>query len=213
MKKLLKNKKRCLAAALMVVLSFAVSTGVTSAYLSKTPDNLTNVVTAGSVTISLVENAWNASNAENIHPLQSVKKDPSVRNTGKNDAWVFLEVSVPRKNINVVSTDTKRKTTKQLRDLYTFEPNTLYWDLIKDTVTATEHTYVYGYKETLKPGFLTPALFTSIKAVNYLEGELNANETLTVNVTAKAIQDNVVSDGTLSGIYNALLSQAAADAI
>ena len=209
---MLKFKKRYVAAILAAALSFTVSAGTTSAYLSRSPDSLTNVITAGSVSITLEENNWNPDNAKDIHPLQSVKKDPVVKNIGENDAWVFLEVSVPRRNLIIVDHSTKIKTAKQQNDLFSFVADNVNWDLVDESVDSDVHKYVYGYKTVLHPGSSTQALFNEIKTVNYLEGELGSNENFNVEVIAKAIQSNVDSDGTLNGIYSELIQQNEADA-
>ena len=76
------------------------------AYLTDT-DTATNTFTTGKVKIELQEPLWDAgadtnSNdipdfAENIAPNATVTKDPQVKNTGKNNAYVYLKGTVPAK--------------------------------------------------------------------------------------------------------------------
>ena len=102
-----KQKKR---AALSIFLVVAILITAAFAFLSAT-DSKTNVFTIGSVDIQLWEDfdtdgngtaeTYDASETNkslsmgNIIPGQTVAKRPYVKNTGNNDAWVYLAVSVP----------------------------------------------------------------------------------------------------------------------
>lgn len=183
--------------------------GFTSAYLSRSPGNVKNVITTGSVKIKLDEDKWNPNNAKDLYPLQSISKNPKITNTGKNDAVVFLEVSVPCVNISTVGSN-GLKTEKTKRELFTFSPKADTWSLVKKTNSGTTETYVYGYKSTLKPNEVTTTLFDSVQAINYVEDEGIADNIYKVEVVAKAIQGNIANKG-LEAVYNDLIAQESSD--
>ena len=85
----------------LMLIAFA-TVGLTYAYLSRSPGEVKNTFTVGSVKIQLLEDNWNPNNAKELHPNQVFTKDPRVRNTGDNNAFVFLEVYVPMDNISLV---------------------------------------------------------------------------------------------------------------
>ena len=196
-----KTRQAILMLVSLAVLS-AASIGVTSAYLSRDPGSAINVVTVGSINIDLEEKTWKEE--KNLHPRQSIPKDPVVTNTGENDCWAFLEVKIPVRQFRIV--ENKRKGAMGAHELFTFESDSTNWEQVSRTVEGDYAVYVYGYKKILKPGEKTSALFTAIKAVNYLEGDLDAGEDYSVPVTAQAIQSNVNAEG-LENVYASYLAQ------
>ena len=60
-------------------------------------DTATNTMTVGQISIDLQEPNWEPK--DDITPGQDIRKDPLIKNDGENDAYVFLEVSVPYANI------------------------------------------------------------------------------------------------------------------
>lgn len=83
---LLKNKKRMMTLAAVLVLLLAI--GGISAYFTST-DNATNQWTVGDVTIELLEEEYDKvpeTERQNITTNKVFTKDPVVRNTGTNDA-------------------------------------------------------------------------------------------------------------------------------
>ena len=118
--------KKSVKPILSLVLVFAlVFTGI-FAYLTA-KDSATNTFTVGNVDILLYEDDWydhdsyadtgtktilNDENendipdfAENIVPGQKIAKAPYVENTGRNEAWVYLVVSVPTATESQVLSD------------------------------------------------------------------------------------------------------------
>lgn len=159
--------------------------------------------------MELKEEHWDPEVKKVIHPKESVTKDPTVKNTGKNDAYVFLQVVVPKKEISLVDEKTKEKTQRKKYVLFTFRAEK-EWELIRTEDLGNFIRYVYGYSEILKPQEETPPLFHEITAVNYLEGETDDQTDYTVQVTAQAIQAELEA-GELSEIYQQLLLQAECD--
>ena len=81
----------------------------------------------------------------------------------------------------------------------------------KKTDAGAAH-YVYGFKKILRKGASTPPLFGEAAFVNYLEGELDPGEVLTMPIEAVAIQSNAENaDAGLKAVYQAYLAQETAD--
>ena len=84
------------------------------AYLTDT-DTASNKFTVGKVKIELQEPKWDSATdsddngipdyAENVVPNAIIEKDPQVKNVGKNDAYVYLKVTVPAKKIITAQSD------------------------------------------------------------------------------------------------------------
>lgn len=72
----------------------ALAAGGTAAYLTDF-ETTTNSFTVGKVDIELDEPGWKPEENTKIVPTQVIKKDPYVKNVGVNEAFVYLEVSVP----------------------------------------------------------------------------------------------------------------------
>lgn len=180
--------------------------GLTMAYMSD-KDQTTNVITVGDVTVDLTETNWKPETGVNILPRTEVAKNPEVTNTGSVDAWIFLKVRSPKKNIITVDNKTKRKKPAADVELFSFTPNSK-WELVSKTDKGSEVEYVYGYKDIVKTKEKTQSLFDSVTMVNYLEGSIDKKEKLTLPVEAMAVQWNVdKKDVGLKKIYDYYLNQ------
>lgn len=80
--------------------------GTINAYFTD-GETKTNTFTIGKVKIDLQEPNWTP--PENITPNQEISKNPQIANTGKNEAFVYLEVHVPRQSIITAEQDGSRK--------------------------------------------------------------------------------------------------------
>lgn len=208
----MKKYVRVLGAFVLCLTVFGASAGVSGAYLAKSINELNNVITPGSIEIDLTEMEWNPENGKDLVPRESVAKDPTVTNTGKNDAWVFLRVDIPVRCVSLVDAETKRKEKAADTELFLFAPKE-GWTLVSKTADSGNAHYVYGYDTVVKPGETTKPLFTEISLVNVLEGELDEKEKFIVPVQAVAIQSSVDTAGEgLDAIYRDYLEQEAADA-
>lgn len=111
-----KNRKNAIMAG-----SLAGVLALTGAFAYLTDnDSKTNTFTVGDVKLQLIEDTWydedgNVKNdtndngipdfAENVVPTQIITKDPQIKNTGKNDSFVYLEVEVPKAALYTVDAD------------------------------------------------------------------------------------------------------------
>lgn len=184
----------------------AVTVGAASAYLSKETAVLHNAIIPGSIGANLTEEAWKEDLGKNIMPEQEIPKNPKVKNVGRNEAWMFLKVGIPVRNIRIVDSATKRALPSQDTELFQFEASGK-WELISSQIETDTMWYVYGFQEPVKPGSWTDCLFEKIKAVSYLEGEINETEGLVIPVTAQAVQRTAGEEGNLKVLYQTYLSQ------
>lgn len=87
------QKKSLFTMLIALCLVGAVMVGATVAYLSDSTDTLNNVFTVGNVEIEIDEPDWDEENAKNLEYGAEIAKDPQITNTGKNDAFVVMEVT------------------------------------------------------------------------------------------------------------------------
>lgn len=193
-----------------LILGFGVSG--TFAYFTST-DTATNKFTVGSVIIKLHEDTWDTladtnhnkvpDVAENITPNKVLTKDPAIENIGKNPAWVYLEVSVPRKHIIVAGEDGTRVTSADT-ELFTFTANPS-WIQLDKKLTSDEVIYIYGYKEVLQPDKTTSTLFDTITFCNAIEAQGLEESAQKIEIKSMAIQSE--QSGTLQEAYAKYVNQ------
>ncbi len=204
--------RRCmkLSAALLGCMGvFLASAGTTNAFLQRTTGQLDNAITPGSIKVAVAEPHWKEADAKDLVPGQSVVKDPAVTNTGDNPSWAFLRVDVPVRRIAVVDLETKRKTERTDLELFTFQADSAWVLVDKQTDSGAAH-YVYGYRNILRPGESTSALFREVALVDYLEGEIGPGESLQMPIEAASIQSHVEGTDPRT-VYQEYLAQEAAD--
>lgn len=83
--------KKSLAFVLVLVLCIGLTVGATVAYLTDR-DSAANIFTVGDVSIELSEKFEQGAK---LIPGVDIEKIPVITNTGKNDAWVWLELAIP----------------------------------------------------------------------------------------------------------------------
>ena len=139
-----------------------------------------------------------------------------IKNTGKNPAYVYLKVMIPKKEVITAEENGKKKNdgSKVLTDLFTYDINSPDWTEIKSNdeeskETTNYTTHVYYYKNALKPGEVTSALFEKVKLVNIIEDQLvNDDASLDIKIDAFAIQsDNLPDETSIADAYKIYLNQ------
>lgn len=83
-------------------------------------DKADNQFTVGKVSIDLDEPGFKPEEQTKIEPGKDVKKDPQIKNTGVNDAFVYLEVSIPMAEVEAASEDGTRLG-KREQELFSFQ--------------------------------------------------------------------------------------------
>lgn len=86
-------KKKITAVALVIAILAIGLIGGTLAYFTDTTDAAVNTFTMGNVNIELTEDAWKyEDSAAKLMPGTVYAKNPTVTNTGSEDAYLFLDV-------------------------------------------------------------------------------------------------------------------------
>ena len=205
------NKKTAAATA-MAALAMTALMGGTFAYLTDN-ESVTNTFTVGKVGIEGSEPNWDPDGdgtpggaASDIVPAQSWAKDPQIKNTGDNPAYVYMEVAVPvadavyvdsrgiRQNggnpahIELFEFDAEGKTVQTLTDgIGISEQNDAWTQLYKEEIDG-RMVYTFCYNSVLNPEEATVSLFDTITFANMVEGQFDGQE-LDVPVRFYAIQE------------------------
>lgn len=189
------NKK--LISLLVILILVALGVGVSIAYFTSVTQKAENVVTVGKVDITLTEPNWNPEKGKNIEPNLTIRKDPTITNTGENDAYVYMKIKIPKEEVILVL-DNELLSDKKLTELFTYTINSGWEEISKDETDSKYNTYLYAYtRGPLAPNTSTTAIFDNVKFKNILEGQLDTTKTYIVDVKSYAIQSNSIkSEGT-----------------
>ena len=170
-------KRKVLVAALLVIALALVGYG-TAAYFTA-DGTATNVITAGSISITLDETSVDETGAESafkdvagVMPGAKISKIVAVTNTGSNSAWVRIVVD---KRIDLAQGVTGEPDT----GLVTMDLNTTDW-------TRGDDGYYY-YNTVLQPGATTEPLFTAVTFDTSM-GNMYQNSVAYIDVYAAAVQ-------------------------
>ena len=202
----IENKKKWLIVAAIVAVTVAIIAGAGIwAYLTD-HEEVSNIFTVGKVDITLTEPNWDADNAKNITAKMKIAKDPTVKNVGANDAYVYLKVRIPK--VKLKDTDTTKT------PLFTYQVNAGWSELTGKTVeedSYIEKVYYYNQDEgVLAVNSETPALFNEVQVANITSDTTYTTETgetkrlaeatnykleQVIKINAYAIQINNLPDG------------------
>ena len=160
------------------------SVGGVSSYLTDY-EKVSNEFTVGKVDIELKEPEWKPEENKKIEPSKVIHKDPQITNTGTNDAFVYMEVSIPMANVEAAAENGERLG-KKVQELFSFEAKDSWMQLSVQNAES-RRTYTYAYKKILKPQETSEALFDTVKFLNLIEGQLDG-QTFEIPVRAYAIQ-------------------------
>lgn len=189
-------KKRVLI--ISVALFLCVSIAGSFAFLTARTEKKTNQFTVGNIEIELTEPKWSElpdanqngipDEAECISPLQVIPKDPMITNTGTNPAYVYLKISVPKKNV-LYANETGQIVEKSdtPTEIFSYTANQGWTQFACDTSGESQNDYYYYYNKILNPGESTNSLFNSIKYADIIEGQLEGEKCM-VDVMAFGVQ-------------------------
>lgn len=220
------RKSKKMTAGILGALTLVMVTGSAMAYFTDS-EQAKNHITIGKVDISLTEPNWDKvpdKEKENIVPGKELVKDPTITNTGINDAFVFMKVTVPAAEL-VTANEDGTKNEKALKQLYSWEINK-GWIQLGDAkavtengkTTAFEYIYAYGSNAScsaLAKNASTSALFDKITFLNVILSKradgtgLEESET-EINVQAYAIQTTDLTSNdvtTPSAVWQVLANQ------
>ena len=137
---MMKNKKMVKGIALGAMIA-ALAAGGTAAYLTDF-ETATNSFTVGKVDIALEEPGWKPEENTKIVPTQVIKKDPYVENKGVNEAFVYLEVSVPVREIITAAADGTRNNLEKT-ELFSYSKNS-DWTQMERKEIGQNMVYTYA---------------------------------------------------------------------
>ena len=186
---MMKNRKMVKGIALAAMVA-ALAAGGTAAYLTDF-ESATNSFTVGKVDIELDEPNWKPDDNTKLVPTQVIKKDPFVKNLGVNDAFVYLEVSVPVRNVITAALDGTRNAQAKT-EVFSYTKNK-EWTQMERKEIGQNMVYTYAYNSILKPGEKTTTLFDTVTFANIIEGQLDTQQ-LDMPVRAYAIQSTNTGD-------------------
>ena len=213
------------------VLLGALAIGGTFAYLTDN-ETTTNNFTVGHVQIDLIESNKPDPTAP-IIANEELKKNPLIKNTGANEAIVFMEFDIPMKDVITVEADGTRNP-EEYTELFdfsteagTYDSTGSHWILLSegqdDETNPSKKTYVYGYEQKLDPNESTTALFDKVRFANVIEGQVVTKtktasfDDVSIPVRAYAIQSNYVNNidttsdtlnkATLQAVYTVFANQ------
>ncbi len=168
----------------LVAITGVLCIGGTMAYLTDYDDTV-NEFTVGKIDVKLEEPHWKPKENISLVPTQEIEKDPQIKNTGINDAFVYLEVTVPIGNV-ITADGNGNRIDKKETELFSFTARN-EWGLIDSVKKENNQIYTYAYHKILKPEETTVPLFEKVVFANIIEGQLDAQK-LSVPVKAYAIQ-------------------------
>lgn len=187
------NKKKIFL--LLIVFICVLCIGNTLAFLTDM-ETKENVFTIGGISISLTEPNWKEADAQNLVPGAVVAKNPTVTNDGKNDAYVFLSVEIPKAEVTVDKSQSP--VTKESKELFSYTLNNGWQEVTTiDGTDKVKHIYAYASDAntmTKLSKSVSATLFENVKLVDFDDlGETNPN--LKINVAAYAIQTENIVEG------------------
>ena len=181
--------KKKLPIIIAVIVAILIIGGVV-AYLTDT-DSKRNVFTVGSVKISLSEDNWDEFSGQSVMPGQTVQKDPTIENIGKNSAYVYIKVEQPIVNL-----------TSGEGPLFSYTTNS-GWNVLGDNSSSNCPilSTVYYYNTELAKDTSTNSLFDEVTLNNYNQSSAIGNKNIVI--TGYAIQSNYLpSRTTIQSAYN-----------
>ena len=176
----MKKQRKIVFWAASLLLTGALAAGGTLAYLTD-KDSVTNQFVVGKVDIEGNEPSYapdSDGKTNHIVPTQVIPKDPRIKNKGKNDSYVYMDVSIPIAKVIVADTSGNRLNGGAAVDTELFSMNQLSkkWVLMYKKKQNNSMVYTYLYNEVLAAGKTTDPLFTSVTAANIVEGQLDEKE-------------------------------------
>lgn len=144
-----------------------------------------NTFTVGKVDIDLDEPNWTPEDHETSEPTEEMEKDPQITNVGKNDAYVYMEVSVPVREVITANEDGSRNPSTST-EMFSYTKSSK-WNLMGTKLVGDNKVYLYNYTEILEPEEVTEPLFKTVTFANIIEGQLD-EQSIDIDIRAYAIQ-------------------------
>ena len=236
-KSLFQKVKTPLTCALIAVGGTILITAGIQAYLTDT-DTATNTFTIGEIQIDTLEPNYPGNGSDEVKdlvPLEEIKKDPQIKNSGKNRAIVFTQVDIPMVNL-ITAQDDGERNAKGNTELFDFRTETGAYDSVDENWILINLLYLdadgnevasdkavtcrrlYGYRKQLEEDEITTSLFDVVRLANVIEEQID-NTVQQIKITSYGVQaDNIkgltsadyrdlMDAGQLTSIYNVYIRQ------
>ena len=147
----MKKQRKIVFWAASLLLTGALAAGGTLAYLTD-KDSVTNQFVVGKVDIEGNEPSYAPDpdgKTNHIVPTQVIPKDPRIKNKGKNDSYVYMDVSIPIAKVIVADTSGNRLNGGAAGDTELFSMNQLSkkWVLMYKKKQNNSMVYTYLYND------------------------------------------------------------------
>ncbi len=193
------NKKKiaCIAIAVLFVVSLSITGAY--AYLTSRTNEKTNAFVYGDIKIELTEPNWK-NDAKNISPNETIPKDPLITNTGDNEAFVYIKVSVPKASVDYINNNTVVLANQNNPvELFSYNINENWTEFMTDTSSDKANDHYYYFNKSISPNQKTTELFNTVTFIDVIEGQVD-NSAFDIKVTAYGVQtlntegkDNILS--------------------
>ncbi len=185
-------KKKILSICLVAVIAVMAIAGASLAYFTDNEEAV-NTFTFGNVDIELTETKWPTNDRFDVVPGVAYEKNPVVKNIGKNEAWIKVDVTLSDATAFIAAA-TKYNIT-DLSTIFTiaddFDTEWVLAEVKQPTAENDTLTYSYYYRKLLEKEADTGALFTAVTIPKqFNNADMNAiGDNFTITVTAHAMQD------------------------
>lgn len=191
----MKNLKKTIAMVLVIALCCAVSVGLTVAYLTDR-DSVANVFTVGDVEIKLDEAFDQGSN---LVPGVVIQKEPTITNTGDNDAWVWATIAIPAEldnddaSKNVIHFNYDKDYVNDTMWTWTDDQGWMISEMEIEGVMYNVYTVLY--QTALVPGAVTEPVMTRVYMDTNVDIDPNGDWYVVENGNTTKLEWNSEEDG------------------
>lgn len=185
-----KDKKKFIAMLVASVSIMSFLTFKTTVSILKDYERQDNVITIGNVALEIEE-----SHFPTATPILSagsrIPKDPVVKNTGSNDEYVFLKVSIPKRNVTLLYEENATSPSSERRGTPAYSSAPALEEIFKTIVEpSTQGDKILISGESDDPGLK--------RVINYRKGD---SDTSTAGWVFLGKIDNVSSTGGTTDDY------------
>lgn len=117
------------------------------------------------VNVEPVESQWNADDATNVAPLQTLAKDPKVANVGELPVYAMIQVGMPLFTGDVTGADGAIEEVADA-DLFTYEVNEGWTQFGEPVMKDGKRVYTYLHADPVPAKGESAALFDSVTMIN-----------------------------------------------
>lgn len=185
------SRRRFLTIAGVSALALS-SLGGSLAYFTGTDEKKNELSVAKNLNVEIVEPNWDPENGKNVVPMETINKDPRVKNITKEySGYLYIEVRIPYPNIITHDVATGNNIGPEKTELFTYETSS-DWVQIQEFEDNEWYVRRYAYPEIVQGGEETTPIFEEVTVANLInkEGITNTN----IDIIAYGIQSEGFSN-------------------